>query len=331
MAKDPFNDDDDDSQPSGGENAIQSQTSVSDEPTTIRVDEHEDDEDSSDKPELTEEQKASRREKRQARKSQFEEARTRADQAEREAQTARAEAAAAREAARQAAEWMQRSQAGQQQQQDPYASHEAHLKERYNLVLEKAAILNQKGESSEEKVAALRNELFTVQQQQAQLAAARQNHYANLQAQQYQQQYGQQSEAQRDAQAVMQRLRMDYPDVLSHGSAWTYAQAKYAELASTGKLKQNQWESIGEIMQETRRAFGMARSPAPSETTKRRFSGIGGGANGASQSSSGRTVVMGKAEKGMARSMYPDLYKKDPQKAFQRWARECGQDKGDDD
>lgn len=315
---------DENEKPTSGESDVVSQTDVSDEPVTIRVDEPEEDDDGAEPQQLTEEQKASRRERRQQRKSQFEEARARAEQAERDAAQARADAAAARAQAEQVSNWYRQQQ---QPQQDPFTAHENGLQQRFAELTEQAALLSETGKMTPEKLGELRNKTYQVMQQQAQLAAQKQLYYNNLQAQQYQQQ----NAGQQDSQAVMQRLRMDFPDVVNHQEAWQYAVGQYQTLLATRKVKQNPWDTIQDVMADTRRVFGMARSPAPSEATKRRFSGVGGGANGAVHSSGAKTVVMGVNEKRMAKAMYPDLYKSNPQKAFQKWAKECGQEKGDED
>lgn len=316
----PQEDDDD----LNGDSDIVSQEEVSDEPVTINVAEEDGDDDAAERPALTEEQREARRERRRERKSQFEEARQRAEQAERDAQQARADAAAARQQAEQLSNWYRQQQ---QPQQDPFAAHERALQEEFNFLTEKAALLQQKGEMTDDKLADLRQRTFGVMQRQAGLAAQRQLYYQNAQAQQYQQQ----NAGNADAQAVIQRLRMDYPDVLGNEKAWQYAWGTYNSALATGKVKANPWDTVQDIMNDTRRVFGMSRAPAPSEATKRRFSGIGGGTNGAARQSGPKTVVMGKHEKGMAKTMYPELYKKDPSLAYKKWARECGTGKDDED
>lgn len=125
------------------------------------------------------------------------------------------------------------------------------------------------------------------------------------------------------AAATQAALEARYLDIVRHPDSkrlLAYANAEWAR-ETLANRKAESVELMDEVMERTRIACGIKKSPAPTPTAKARFSGIGAGARGAAVSNeSGAGVrVLTKAEKIMARAAYRGAGLSEPQ-IYQKWA-----------
>ncbi len=109
-------------------------------------------------------------------------------------------------------------------------------------------------------------------------------------------------------------LMARYPDVMSKGEHFQYADASYKRLIATGAP--DNWDTIDKAMEETRRQFRLGKAPPPSQATKARYSGVGSGANGTASGGGSRKIELTKEDRVMARHAFPKLKQEDAYKAF---------------
>jgi hypothetical protein len=220
----------------------------------------------------------------------------------------------ARIAAQTAAQFYATQQQSQQQpQQDPWAEAENHVKEKFKFILGETTRLRAENRLDETATSRLQNEWLETQRAQQELVVRKQ-----LWAQSYEQQrMAPQYEQQQRVAAVEARLSAEYPEVMNHQAAKAHAIGGWQQAMASGKA--NSWETAKEVMASTMRAFRLGRPPPVDDVTRRRYSGIGGGSNGAGPGRA--TFRMTKAHEKMAEGRYPRLT---PELAHKKWAQTVG-------
>ncbi len=205
----------------------------------------------------------------------------------------------------------------QQPQVDPLDQHEKAARAEIEFLMEKSQLLQAKGELTPETQKELKDRYFAANQRLNEIAAAKVQRWNQWQ----QQQTAPNVQAQAESAALQMRLRSEFPDVVDNPKAWAYANAEWAKiLALASNPDPRDWRNVQEAMAVTRRAFKLGRPPAPSEATRRRFSGVGSG--GAAQQTNGsRTIPKTREFQQMANAKYPGL---PPEKAMAKWAQTIG-------
>lgn len=275
----------------------------------IPVDKDEDEDDPTDDQPTRAEKRANR----------FREANDRAKAAEEKAaqeSTARAAAEARAQQADQYVREMAARAVPQQPQADPLDQYQRAAQEEINLLMRESAVAQKEGKLDEALSQQLKDRYFAANQRLSEVAAARVQRWN-----QYQQQQNQpNTQFQAEYAALQMRLRAEFPDVVDNQDAWAYANAEWAKIIALKKGDRRDWTYVKEAMATTRRAFKLGSPPAPSETTKRRYAGVGSG--GAAQQTNGkRTIPMTREFKLMAHAKYPSL---EHAKAEQKWAQGIG-------
>lgn len=235
----------------------------------------------------------------------------RADNLERQASEERSARIAAQTAAQMYAVQQQQSQ--QQQQQDPWAEYERHVKEKFQFILGETTRLRTENRLDEESTKRLQTEWIENQQRQQELTTRKLMWQEGQRQQQLQPQY----EQQQRLAAVEARLQAEYPEVMNHAQAKAHAIGGWQMAMAANKP--NTWDTARDVMAATMRAFRLGRPPPIDDTTKRRYSGIGGGSNGAGPGRA--TFKMTKAHEKMAEGRYPGI---PPEQAHKKWAQTVG-------
>lgn len=283
------------------------------EPKEVSVDSDDDEDDPSDDQPTRAQKRANRyREARAAAQA----AEKRADEAEKRAQQ---EAQGRSEALRLAQEHIARQQQPAQPQQDPWAHHAAQFERENNDIKELARVYKEAGKYDAEFEDKLNKRYYDWQGRYNQFITQREIAIHQMRQQQQAPQ-NQQSAAQAAWNA---RFQAEFPDVVGHPAAMAHMMGGWQQehAAANHQGKQLTWEDIQRIVNNTRRAFGMIKSPPPSAATKARFSGSSGGSPSHGSNGNGRTISMTKEYKLMAHARYPDL---EPEQAEQKWAKTVG-------
>lgn len=115
-----------------------------------------------------------------------------------------------------------------------------------------------------------------------------------------------------------ERMRTDYGDVMGDQRKMLYFDGAWKQLVARGKP--DDWSTMDEAAEATRRAFGMKTkrpASAPSDSYKRKLSGVsrGGGVGGTEDR---QVVTLTKERQKMANAMYSHI--KDPAERQRRWA-----------
>lgn len=113
-------------------------------------------------------------------------------------------------------------------------------------------------------------------------------------------------------------IRNQYSDVYSNPRAVQYAEGEYRKAIALGKKDGR--ETLDEAMNSARRAFRMAREPAPSESQRSRFSGAPRGRSGGEREP--QTVRMTPELRSMANAKYSHLKNEDDR--YKAWANNEG-------
>lgn len=260
-------------------------------------------------------------------RNRYREAREEAKQAketaaafERQLQEERTARVAAQTAAQFYAVQQQQQQQQQQQYHDPWAETERHIKEKFQFILGETQRLRTENRLDEESTRRLQTEWIDNQTKQQELVAGKALWREQWRQQQLQ---PQQAEAQRFA-AVEARLATDFPEVMNNQQAKAHAIGGWQMAMAAGKP--NTWDTAREVMAATMRAFRLGRPPPIDETTRRRYSGVGGGSNGGAPSRT--TFKMTKAHEKMAEGRYPSL---PAEAAHKKWAQTVGRKILEDD
>lgn len=119
-----------------------------------------------------------------------------------------------------------------------------------------------------------------------------------------------------------QQFQQEYADVRNNAAASRWARGHYDQLVATGAPDHP--DTVRRAMNAARAQFRLGGYRMdPTDHDRAQHSGFSG--NGRTSSNPKSNVVkMGKAEKGMAMSMYGDRFKGDEQKAYAQWARGPG-------
>jgi hypothetical protein len=312
MPKDPFDDTEEEKKPKASDEDEEEGKEVSTEP-----DENDDEE-----PAKAGESEESRAEKKRNRYREVREEakreKERADSLERQANEERT----ARIAAQTAAEmYARQQQAPPQQQVDPWAESEKYVKDKFQFIISETQRLKGENRLDEESTRRLQSEWIDNQQRQQELVTRKLMWQQNM----LQRQQAPEWENQQRLAAVEARLVAEYPEVMNHQQAKAHASAGWQMAIAAGKP--NSWDTAREVMATTMRAFRLGRPPPVDEATKRRYSGVGGGSNGAAGHAPGK-FRMSKAHEKMAEGRYPNL---PPDKAHQKWAQTIGKKILEDD
>ncbi len=112
----------------------------------------------------------------------------------------------------------------------------------------------------------------------------------------------------------------EHGDVLGDDRKRMYCDGVWKQLRARGR--EDDWETMAEAADETRKAFGMRtkRAQMPSESYKSKLASVSRGAGPSGGGS--RTVTMGTAEKKMANAMFAHM----PNEAerYKHWAATAG-------
>lgn len=240
----------------------------------------------------------------------------RADSLERQASEERS----ARIAAQTAAQMYAAQQQQPQVQQDPWAEHERYVKDKFQFILGETTRLRTEGKLDEESTKRLQTEWIDNTQRQQELVTRKAMWQEAQRAQQMQPHY----EQQQRLAAVEARLQAEFPEVMNHAQAKAHAIGGWQMAIAANKP--NSWETAREVMAATMRAFRLGRPPPVDDATRRRYSGVGGGSNGAGGTRS--TFKMTKAHEKMAEGRYPSM---PPDQAHKKWAQTIGKKLLEDD
>lgn len=114
-----------------------------------------------------------------------------------------------------------------------------------------------------------------------------------------------------------QEMEVKHGDVMGDERKRMYADGVWRQLIAEGR--QDDWDTMDECMERTRRKFGMPSKTrrAPSESYKSKLTGAGRGA-GASGADKSQVVTMGKEYQIMADEAYRHI--KDKNERYKRWA-----------
>lgn len=219
----------------------------------------------------------------------------------------------ARVAAQTAAQMYATQQQNQQPQQDPWAEAEKHVTEKFKFILGETNRLKLENRLDEATVSRLQTEWIDTQRAQQELVVRKQLWQQSAEQQRMAPQY----EQQQRVVAVEARLNAEFPEVMNHAAAKAHAIGGWQQAMASGKA--NTWETAKEVMAATMRAFRLGRPPPIDDVTRRRYSGIGGGSNGAGGTRA--TFRMTKAHEKMAEGRYPSL---SPELAHKKWAQTVG-------
>lgn len=209
--------------------------------------------------------------------------------------------------------YAQQQQAPPQPQQDPWAPAENHLKDKFRFILGETTRLRSENRLDEAATTRLQNEWLEAQHEQQKLVVQKHLWMQNAEQQRMAPQY----EQQQRVAAVEARLAAEFPEVMNHQAAKAHAIGGWQQAMASGKA--NSWETAKEVMASTMRAFRLGKPPPVDDITRRRYSGIGGGSNGAGPSRA--TFRMTKAHEKMAEGRYPKL---SPELAHKKWAQTVG-------
>lgn len=274
--------------------------------TEIDVDEAEDE--LAAKGNLTPEQRESRNDRRRNRYREQQEARTAAER--------RAEEAERRN--QQLMELLQRQQAPQQQPpQAPQKSEEDALQERWNSVAQEQDLLYARARQNQ--LTPQEQVEFGKKARELQMQMTVIGGEIALRRQGYQKPP---DEAQLRATIQAERLHSEHSDVVGDERKRFYADGVWRQMIARGRP--NNYETICEAMEQTRRDFGLPTKAKqfPSESYKRKLAGSSRGAGPSGGSESRNVVTMGKAQKKMANAMYAHI--PDENKRYQMWAANVG-------
>lgn len=127
------------------------------------------------------------------------------------------------------------------------------------------------------------------------------------------------------ALANQQRIVQRYQDIFAVPQARMYGEAEVQRRVALGEQYND--ALLDDVAAETRKRFGLANGnggqpyrPAPDQATRARYSGVSARAS-APDSGSVVKVEIGRRERMLARSLYPDLPE---DKAVQKWAKGPG-------
>jgi hypothetical protein len=127
-------------------------------------------------------------------------------------------------------------------------------------------------------------------------------------------------QAQQTAQDVMRAaIRARNADVYAKPAAVLYAEGEFRKLRAMGKPDSQ--ETLDMAMGAARRAFGMTKEPAPTESQRARFAGPPRGQTSASGNGGG-TIRMTPELRRMANAKYSHI--KDEEKRYKMWANKEG-------
>ena len=111
-------------------------------------------------------------------------------------------------------------------------------------------------------------------------------------------------------------MRQEFPDVFEKQTRQMHAQALYARRVDEGA--QHGPALARKVLEDTRKEFGLGKTPKPDEATKRQFSGRGKGSSGGKAK---QTIVMTPVMRAMAHEYRDDLPEAEAERV---WAREVG-------
>lgn len=127
-------------------------------------------------------------------------------------------------------------------------------------------------------------------------------------------------------QVVKAQLDARYPDIAADPRAAHVGMLIFQQMVAEGKA--DSWDTADLAAEETRKRLGMkgsGKAPKPTRETQARFvgapSGPRGGGGGAAPSG---PIRITKKQAEMAENAYPELAKKDPGKAHQKWWNDVG-------
>ena len=217
---------------------------------------------------------------------------------------------------------LQMLQGPPQQQQDPLEAQLDRLQEEELRLNKEYALARQSGltdAQEQEYIKRARDVRNGIQQTNARIA--RRGEPDPHQVAQY-------SAEQARVQSFMAKHRdvNEHPDRLNVGGriysrASIWADNRYRQLLAEGKPE---GEATAEIaIEEARQKFVKGDHRAPSRDDRGRFAGAPRSSNGASNGGPTR-VTMTEARKSMAEGLYPELARKDPKLAWQKWANTVG-------
>lgn len=228
------------------------------------------------------------RAKKRARKQQYDEMQTQLEQE----RTARQEAEA-RANALWAAQQVQ--QQPQQKPADPFEEEEKKLKEEWDKHIERGNLLQKS--ATQEQARQWQDDHYALQRRGQQLSAKRELAAAGLTPGQ---------RVNMGEESLKAQLASDYADVVGNMRHLTYADG-LARQRSAQLGRGLSRSELDDVMNETRRVFRLptARSTAPSQDVRQKFSGTGlGGASGASNGSGAGQIRMNEDMMAMAEAKY---------------------------
>lgn len=241
------------------------------------------------------------------------EERKRREEAEQRANEAAARAAAAEQTARMVAEqarsWTQGAQ------QDPWqAAIENEVAPKRKALMAEHRDLVASGKYDAAEQARLAGEWSKLDIRQQEIVTHKALYYRDMEAQRN----APNLQAQANEAAFNSRMQSEFPDIMANRQHVDHMTATFFQLRAEGKP--NDWTTAAAAAALTRRAFKLGTRPPPDAATKARYSGVGGGANGHTNGSSGKIPMLPKYKK-MAEARYPD---DPPATAHKKWAQTVG-------
>ncbi len=252
--------------------------------------------DLSEEEEAEEEPKPTRKEKRANR---YREANERAERAEREREEAMRTAQLALLRAEQATR-----DANPQRGEDPFETELNKLDEEQDLLNQRWALLPDDRRADNETAEEFIKKARIIERKKLQVSAQR---------------VLSEHRPQQGNEFIQQRIRMDYPDVCANQQAMQYAES-YCRMQMASKNRHMDWNLMAEAMEDTRRQFGMGRSPGPTRESQQHYIGAPRGLGGAG-SPQKQTIKMTKHYMALAEARYPN---EPPKVAYQKWANTVG-------